>query len=285
MNRLRWLIPGAAIALLAIALPARSQDGIDDSTMEAFGGTYLADCANKAGPRLTVFKSELVYIEGDRRTAGKNTMAAASYFGNDNPDASYRTTLVSEMADGSQLLFIVHADARGPYIVIDGDTKAMAGISPAMRKQKFRRCDADGAGEKQAGTPAKAAPAAPPSAAVDRASGEGVTASGMLLDRKFKAAYFKALGALTREEWLTALDGPSPETRKVKVAGAEYLLIACCKDHDCHDSNTVLLWSAPRRLVYGLVHRAGRNSLIGAPTPAIAKELQALWKTEWRSNE
>jgi hypothetical protein len=35
--------------------------------------------------------------------------------------------------------------------------------------------------------------------------------------------------------------------------------------------------------VYGKVYQRGKSTLIGSPSPAIAAELEKLWKTEWRS--
>lgn len=108
-----------------------------------------------------------------------------------------------------------------------------------------------------------------------------LSAAGLLYDPKAKAAYTKALGPLAKEPWLARLDGPSPQNRAVKVAGTDFVLLAACKNHDCADNNTVLLWSAPD-VVYGKVYQRGKSTLIGSPPPAVASELEKLWKTEWR---
>jgi len=108
-----------------------------------------------------------------------------------------------------------------------------------------------------------------------------LSAAGLLYDPKAKAAYTKALGPLAKEPWLARLDGPSPQNRAVKVAGADFVLLAACKNHDCADHNTVLLWSAPD-VVYGKVYQRGKSTLIGSPPPAVASEIEKLWKTEWR---
>lgn len=109
-----------------------------------------------------------------------------------------------------------------------------------------------------------------------------LSASGLLYDPKAKVAYMKALGPLAKELWLAKLDGPSPQNRPVKVAGTDFVLVAACKNRDCEQNNTVLLWSAPD-VVYGKVYQRGKSTLIGAPPPAVAGELEKLWKTEWRS--
>ena len=99
---------------------------------------------------------------------------------------------------------------------------------------------------------------------------------------RFKSAYFKALGARVKESWLTKLDGPAPELKKVRVAGTEYLMASVCKPHDCGDNNTVLLYSARNGSVYGKVLDRRRALLIGDPPPAVAAELDRLWANEWR---
>jgi hypothetical protein len=107
-------------------------------------------------------------------------------------------------------------------------------------------------------------------------------ASGLLYDPKTKSAYMKALGPLAKEPWLSKLDGPSPQNRPVKVANNDFVLIAACKNRDCEQNSAVLLWSSPDT-IYGKVVQRGKSSLIGAPPPAVASELEKLWKTEWRS--
>ena len=110
-----------------------------------------------------------------------------------------------------------------------------------------------------------------------------LSAAGLLYNEKAKATYYKALGPLSREEWLAKLDGPSSENRRIKVAGADYFLLATCKNRDCYDNSTVLLYSQAQDVVYGKVYQRGKSTLIGAPPPAVAAELERLWKTEYRS--
>ena len=112
-----------------------------------------------------------------------------------------------------------------------------------------------------------------------------LSAAGLLYDAQAKAAYYKALGPLAKEPWLAQLDGPSSENRPVKVAGADFVKIATCKNHDCADNKTVLLWAAGTPdVVYGKVYQRGKSTLIGSPPPAVAAELEKLWKAEWRGN-
>jgi hypothetical protein len=110
-----------------------------------------------------------------------------------------------------------------------------------------------------------------------------LTASGLLYNAQAKAAYHKALGPLKKEPWLANLDGPSREFRPAKVAGADFMLVGTCKNHDCHDNTIVLLWSGAQNVVYGKVVQRGKSTLIGAPPPPVAAELEKLWKAEFRS--
>ncbi len=110
-----------------------------------------------------------------------------------------------------------------------------------------------------------------------------LSAAGLLYDPKAKAVYYKALGPLSREQWLAKLDGPSSENGHVKVAGGDYVLLYTCKNHDCYDNNVVLLWSGAQNVVYGRVHQRGKSTLIGSPPPAVATELETLWKKQFRS--
>jgi hypothetical protein len=107
----------------------------------------------------------------------------------------------------------------------------------------------------------------------------------LLYDPKAKATYYKALGPLSKEPWLAKLDGPSSENKPVKVAGADYVLVSTCKNHDCAENNVVLLYSGSQDVVYGKVYQRGKSTLIGSPPPAVAAELERLWKTEWRSKQ
>lgn len=107
-------------------------------------------------------------------------------------------------------------------------------------------------------------------------------AAGLLYDPKVKATYYKVLGPLAREPWLANLDGPSSENKPVKVAGADYVLISTCENHNCDQNSVVLLWSGAQDVVYGKVYQRGKSTLIGTPPPAVAAELEKLWKAEHR---
>jgi hypothetical protein len=44
----------------------------------------------------------------------------------------------------------------------------------------------------------------------------------------------------------------------------------------------VLLYSVAQDVVYGKVYQRGKSVLIGSPPPAVAAELEKLWKSEFR---
>lgn len=273
MNTIRCRTRDALFAcamLVAIASPASSQGKLDADTFKHYGGTFMSNCDDNASPRLTLFEDAIVFVQGNRRVAGANVQPAAAWYGNSPPDG-YRMTFLSDTPDGKQLVLAIYEDESGKrYAMLDGDA-----IEPSLAgTKKFFACA--GPGSKGRTAAVKPAPAPPPSE-------DPMDAAGMLTVPKFKAAYRKALGTRAKTPWLAKLDGPSPQARKVTVAGNEYLLLASCKNHECDENNLVLLWSAPRGIVYGMIHEGGKSAHIGRPPAAVAKELGGLWRAEWRS--
>jgi len=110
-----------------------------------------------------------------------------------------------------------------------------------------------------------------------------LSAAGLLYNPKAKETYYKALGPLSKEPWLAKLDGPSSEGQAMKIAGADYVMLYTCKNRDCYDNNVVLLWSGVQNVVYGIAHQRGKSTLLGNPPPAVAAELEKLWKKQFRS--
>ena len=278
MNR---LICSVVLVLAAASAPAWAQGKLDAHTMKAFGGTYQVDCSNNASPKATVFADALVFLNGDKRIAGSKVQAAAAYYGS-SPPPDYRTVLLSEVPGGQELLFAIHEDKSGYYLKLDGDQKTMAAIGKPLSGQKFRRCDGAAKPMQIAAAPAAQGKADPNKTFKGYALHE-LSAAGLLYDPKAKATYYKALGSLSKETWLAKLDGPSPQNKPVKVAGADYMLLSACKNHDCAENNVVLLYSGSQDVVYGKVYQRGKSTLIGAPPPALVPELERIWKTEWRS--
>ena len=110
-----------------------------------------------------------------------------------------------------------------------------------------------------------------------------LSAAGLLYNQKARTVYYKALGPLAKEPWLAKLDGPSPKNRRINVAGADYYLLAACKNGDCEENSTVLLYSPAQDIVYGKIYQHGRSTLIGSPTLTVAIELEKLWMAEWQA--
>ena len=272
MNVIRSLVCGAAAAFAAAGAPAWAQR-LDAQTLKLFGGNYSSDCGSSAAPRLRVVADALMVEQGNKRMTGNNVQASYSFFGQ-SPPPGYQVALLSEVRAQLQMIFIVCRDTSGQYIIIDGDPKVRTALGKGLLDRKYRSCNP---------TQQAAAPTAP-TPAPQKYSETEISAPGLLSDPKFKSAYYKALGALVQESWLAKLDGPSPTNKKVKVAGTDYLLASACKDHDCADNNTVLLYSSAQGVVYGKVYRQRGSTLIGAPPPAVANELDRLWQAEFRQN-
>jgi Inhibitor of vertebrate lysozyme (Ivy) len=279
MNR---LIYSAMLTLATASTPAWGQGKLNADTMKAFGGTYQLDCSNNASPKATVFPDALVFLHGDKRVAGSKPESQTSFYGN-SPPPEYLIMLVSE-APGGQLFFAIHQDKSGQYLKIDGDAKVVAAIGKQLTGQKFRRCDGTAKPMQTAAAPAAQGKADPNKPFKGYALTE-LTAAGLLYNPKAKATYYKALGPLSKEPWLAKLDGPSSENKPIKAAGADYVLVSTCKNHDCFENSVVLLYSGAQDVVYGKVYQRGKSTLIGSPPPAVAAELERLWKSEFRKQQ
>lgn len=268
MNPIRWLLHGVAAACVAAGAPAWSQGALDADALKLYGGTYSSECSNSAAPRLRVVADTLMVEAGTKRMTGRNVQAAYSFFGQ-SPPPNYQVALLSEVRGGAQLIFIVYRDKSGQYIMLEGDPQVQAALGKGLLTPRYHRC-----GDASRASVAASAGAIPSDPLVGPAE--------LLKDPKFKSAYYKALGPKIKQSWLAKLDGPSPPVRTVKVDGAEYQLVSACKNHDCGDNNTVLLYSAATGVVYGKIFERGKTTLIGAPSSALAAELERVWKAEWR---
>ena len=269
----RWLAGVAAVLWMATGDLGWAQKTLDAQALKLYGGNYSADCRNATATRLRVVADALIVEQGNKRLTGNNVQAAYSYFGQSAPP-NYLVALLSDVRGGAQLLFIVFKDASGQYITLDGDQKVQAALGKSLLGRKFRSCDPANKQTASAQSPAGLSSATQ--------AGAMIGPPELLKDAKFKSAYYNALGPKIKETWLAKLDGPAPLVKKVKVAGTEYLLASACKNHDCADNNTVLLYSAAQGVVYGKVVQQRGASLIGAPPPAVATDLERLWLSEWR---
>ncbi len=287
VNALRSLVLTAAAAACVAAPPAWSQGRLDAAAVKAFGGTYSPDCKKPGAPRAVITAAALMVEQGNQRMSGGNVQAAAAYLG-PSPPPNYRTVLLGDVR-GQQLQFIVFQDGAGYYLTLDGDQRVRAALGKLLG-YRYRHCG--GVAKAAAPPPTTAAPRAAPSAPASGAAAtapagaipplDTMTAAGLLMDPKFKAAWHRALGAKAREPWLGELDGPSPDTKKVRVDGAEYFLGAACMNHDCSDNSLVVLYSEPSGVVYGYIYERGRATRVGGPPPSVAVELERLWRKQWR---
>jgi hypothetical protein len=161
----------------------------------------------------------------------------------------------SEIARGETLVFVFYRNASGLFAAVEGGPKVMAALPAAGNSAKIFK-------------------------------GYALTelsAAGLLYNARAKEIYYKALGPLVNEPWLAKLDGPSSEGQAMKVADADYVMLYTCKNHDCYDHNVVLLWSGIQNVVYGKINQKGKSTLIGNPPPAVAAELEKIWKKQFRS--
>jgi hypothetical protein len=252
-------------------MPASPQAALDTDFLENYGGSYMIDCADPASAKATVFDTTLEFLDGARRIAGSNADVASSYFGNSPPE-SFLLALLSDLPDAGQMIWMVYQDESGMYLTIEGDGEAMEAAGTSFAGQKFYRCD---------GAPPRTMT---PEAPQRNYELHELSAAGILMYTGARAAYYKALGPLIEEAWLAELDGPSSENSYVVVDGAEYLRAFCCMNHDCYENNVVFLYSARQNLVYGKVYQSGKSTLIGAPPPEVAKDLERLWLELFRSN-
>jgi len=279
----------ATLAALLAAVPAASQARLDAQSFRTYGGIYLSDCANLAAPRLTIAEGSLVFLEGDRRIATSNAQVAPTPYG---VQTAYRTALLGELEQGT-IRFVVYGDETGEYIQIEGDPAALDAIGRTGQELRFRRCDPSSTtapepavttvrpvtpAQREAAATANTLPATGIAPGANAPSG----AAAWLSDRRFRTAYQRALGPRTGEPWLSRLEGPSTPARSVTIDGVDYAVVSACRNEDCADRNLLLLWSAPKNVLYGRIYQSGTATLIGAPPPAVALKLESLWRAQWR---
>jgi Inhibitor of vertebrate lysozyme (Ivy) len=250
----------AAAALLGASLTVMAQ--ADQKAMQRYGGVFAPECGNYLLPQLLFLGDTLVVRDqGKALLTGRNVKPAPA--GAFKPDG-FEAAFTSQVAPGESLIFVLTRDAAGVYATVDGSPRVMQTLPAALNGKRIRHCDPNRNAVPGSAPPVQNSP------------------WDLLKDPAFKQAYLRALGPLAKEPWLTVLDGPAPPVRPVQVAGAEYQLATSCKPHDCYDNTLVLLWAAGSRTVYGKVVQGSRSTPIGAPPPAVAAELDRLWKTEFR---
>ena len=278
-------VAAAALALgctLLGAPPAWSQSGLDAQSVRQFGGSYAVDCADALSPHLRVTARALYVEQNGQRMTARNLNAVASFFEPQTPP-NFRMALIGETRGATQLIFLTYADSAGLYATLDGDLKVLEALGGNLLRAKYRRCDPATAAT---GANAAAGGLANPAAMAPTGAGGGAPdIYALLADPAFKRAYLRSVGPKAAERWLARFDGPAPPTRQQLVDGDAYVVIATCKANDCYDNNALFLYSAEQERVLGLIQQGGVKTLVGAPAPALAAQLDRLWVTEWRQGQ
>jgi hypothetical protein len=278
---MKRLIYSTMLTLVAAtASSAWAQGKTDMKLMQPYLGVLAPDCSNYMLPQLKNLGDSLVVQDGGKAVlTGRNVKPAPKHFGA-TPPPEFETAFTSEVG-GEALVFVYYRNASGLFAAVEGGPKVMAALPAVFKGKRSRHCDPN----RNVAPGAAAGPSAQAKADPNKFKGYALTelsASGLLYNVKAKETYYKALGPLSKEPWLAKLDGPSSENKLLKVAGADYVLVSTCKNHDCYENNVVLLYSGPQDVVYGKVYQRGKSTLIGAPSPAVAAELERLWKSEFR---
>jgi hypothetical protein len=267
----------ALFALAAVAMPAGA--ALDDHTHEAMGGTYAVDCARADGPRVVVDKDAITVLDGAKSKVAKNIETAASWYGDGgNANEQYRVALLSRVDDDPDLVFAIYEDEKGYYGLLDN---VLDGIRPEVAKLKFRQCKAAAPAKEAAKLWVKADPVGPRESEAKIMPAPPEATKALRADKNFRAAYAKAMGPAMRERWIAVLDGPFKPSQTVILEGVEYVTLTSCKMYDCGDNNLVVVWSAPKKTLYGVLRQAGENAFVGAPPVAVAEELTRLWQEAW----
>lgn len=258
----RLAVAALALALLphlALAKVTRAEEGV-------YGGVYAADCNNINALRVRLY-GDVMTVERSGKAVSAKPFKSSKTAPSGSAPPAFRIAYVGEVKGSDGLVFVMTHDASGLFVTLAGGTQSLAALGPDVQGQKLRHCDPNR--NALPGTPAP----------------QWVGPDDLLRDPKFKSAYLKALGPLSRETWLATLSGPAPEVRKLQVGGIEMQLAASCKPRDCGENNTVLLYDAAGAAVYGKVYQAGRKTLLGNPPPPLAAELDTLWRQEWRGGK
>jgi len=285
------------LLLLFLASPAHA--ALDKWTLEAMAGTYRVDCAKADGPSVVIEADAFTFVDGTTKVVAKNLESAASWYGQNTPDAEeYRTVILSRENDDPHLLLTLFEDTKGYYLQLgSAHDDAIKTYGASLVGKTFRRCldspkpetPKAGAAPAKTATPAvtKPDPTAPTKLAEPDTAGfvEPLESGGAALrmkEKPFREAYAKAMGPFMKHRWLAVLDGPSPAGRTATVAGEERELVAACKAGECAENAMLVAFSAKKKNTVGVARIAGVNELVGAPSPAQAEDLLRLFEETWR---
>ena len=279
---MKRLVHCTTFVLAAMSSPAWAQSKSDIQRMQPYLGVLAPDCSNYMLPQLKHLGDSLVVQDGGKAVlTGRNVKPAPKYFGA-TPPPEFETAYTSEVAGGEasgvRVLPQCFGSVRRGRGRTEGDGRAAGSVQgqarPALRPEPQRR--AGGGSAERAG---KSRSEQVQGLRADRT--DRVRAALQREGERYvlQSAGSANQGAVVGEAGRSELE----ENRPVKVAGADYMLGGTCKNHDCFENNVVLLYSGAQDVVYGKVYQRGKSTLIGSPPPAVATELERLWKSEFRS--
>lgn len=278
MNARGWRLAAASVINLAAHDLSWSLDWSRDSQNE-YGGTYSADCANPAAPRVRALPQGLVVEAGNKRMTGTKVQVSVSYFGQAQAPGEQAVALLSEVRGGAGLIFVVRRDTRGQSVTLDGDPKVMAALGRALTARSYRDCDLLRSGRAAAQMQGDLR-----QAQVDKAATRSAAKQPDAV--RFKTALRQALGPKVNEKWVLAMIGtPGAETPTLLIGGTVYQEITACKPHDCYDNNLLLLYEPNRSAIYGKVLMKAAPSVVGSPPLQLAAEIEKRWRMHWRSGQ
>jgi hypothetical protein len=260
------------LAFFVLLLPGVARAEMDHEALKFWGGTFLSECAKPSSPRIVVAAHSITFVDGDRKVVSTTATSAASWYGNSAPE-NHVMTFLGDMAEGDQLIVDVFQADGQTWAKVNGGGPVQKLLGKAAVGRRYLRC-----------APAPDAKPWAPSSMPDTATALP-GAADYAMDLAFAVPYKKALGKYGGEHWLQTLQGPSPESKRVTIAGTEYVVIAACKDHDCADNNTTLLWNPDKKTVFGKVRVLGKSALIGNPPKEVQKDLGDLWWRQWGQNQ
>lgn len=233
-----------------------------------YGGVFSPDCANYKGLRVKFLGDSVVVERNGKSVTGTHVRAlrGAQAFPNGQAPRDFKVKLLSDVSRAGPLSVVLVHNSNGLFATVAADPRVLAGVGPDIAGVTVRACDPN----------RNALPGAPPQVILD--------ANLMLRDPRFKRLYVAALGPMAGVRWLQTLNGPAPEVKTIRIAGQDFLVVMACKQHECDTSNFLLLYSAQRAQLYGKLLNDSRPMILGSPSPALAAQIEHLWRKEWRNN-
>jgi Inhibitor of vertebrate lysozyme (Ivy) len=249
------------LAFATALLPVAAK--VDPALERQVGGAFSNACGDRAQTMVRLY-GDVMSVEVGGKTVAASKFRTLRAAPTTPAPADFKVAFEGDVPGGDGLVFVLTHNAQGLFVTIVGGAKSLAPLGPGVQGQRLRHCDPNRNALPGTKQPVELGPPA------------------MLRDSAFKSAYVKALGPLARQDWLIRLEGPAQPVKTVKAAGADYQLVTACKPHDCYDHSIVVLYAAGSHSLVGKVHQAGRSTLIGNPSPALAAELERLWLAQYR---